>query len=104
MVELIKGWANPLSENQNLVSISTAKAPPKDIATDLVKAFEIGEKRYETFNEERMEKVPQVKKFHDPFKTTNKLKTFSYLSKKHVTSGGRIVMLKADRSFLAELS
>lgn len=50
-----------------------------------------------------MEKVPQVKKFHDPL-TTNKLKTFSYLNKKkHVTSGGRTVMLKADRSLFGRI-
>ena len=64
----------------------------------MVKAYEIGEKCYKTFKEERMKKVPQVKKFHDPL-TNNKLKTFSYPSKKkHVTCGGRTAMLKADRS------
>ena len=103
VVELIRGWTNPFSENQDLVSISTAKATPKDVTTDLMKAHEIGEKCYETFKEERLQKIPQVKKFHDPLKA-NKLKTFSYLGKKkQVTSGGRTVVLKADRSLFGRI-
>ena len=61
VVELIRGWNKPFTENQDL--ISTAKGPPKDVATDLMKVYEIGEKCYATFNF-RMEKVPQIKKFH----------------------------------------
>lgn len=103
VVELIRGWTNPFSGNQDLVSISTAKATPKNVTTDLMKAQEIGEKCYKTFKEERLEKVPQVKKFHDPLKA-NKLKTFSDLSKKkQVASGGKTVVLKADRSLFGRI-
>ncbi|KAK3728046.1 hypothetical protein QZH41_015787, partial [Actinostola sp. cb2023] len=105
VVELIQGWNNPFAENQDLISIATAKGPPKDVATDLMKAYEIGEKCYATFKEERMENVPQVKKFHDTLKT-NKLKTFSDMNKKKQvtsTSSGRSIILKADRSLFARI-
>ena len=55
------------------------------------------------FKDERMEKVPQVQKFHEPIKT-NKLKTFSDLNqKKQLTSGNRTVALKADRSLFGRI-
>ena len=41
-------------------------------------AQEIGEKCYSKFKDERLEKDPPTKRFHDPI-TTNKLKTFSNL-------------------------
>ena len=37
VVELIRGWTNPFSENQDL-NISTAKTTTKDVTTDLMKA------------------------------------------------------------------
>ena len=43
VVALIEGWVNPFSENQDLISISTAKAAPRDIAFDLLKAYDIGD-------------------------------------------------------------
>jgi hypothetical protein len=59
VVDLIQGWANPFSEKRELMSISTAKAAPRDIAADQKNACEIGEKCYAAFKEERMEKTPQ---------------------------------------------
>ena len=96
IVDLIQGWVNPFSESQDLISISTAKKAPREVATDLKIAHEVGEKSYTTFKEERMEKIPQVKKFHDPL-TTNKLKT------NKVKTNERSIILKADRSLFGRI-
>lgn len=64
VVGLIKDWVNPFAEKQDLISISTTKAAPRDIAFDLLKAFEIGEQTYATFKDERLERDPPAKKFH----------------------------------------
>ena len=67
--DIIQGWNNPFTDSQQeLISNSTVKAPPKEVATDLQKAHEIGEKCYDTFKKECMESVPHVEKFHDPMK------------------------------------
>lgn len=76
VVDLIQGWINPFSEKQELVCISTAKAAPKDITSDMMKVSEIGEQSYATFKND-----PPAKKFHDTMKT-NTLKTFSSMRKK----------------------
>lgn len=34
IVDLIQGWVNPFSESHNLISISTAKTAPREIALD----------------------------------------------------------------------
>ena len=97
VVDLIQGWINPFAEKQDLVCISTAKATPKDITSDLMKAFEIGEQCYATFKSDRPEKDPPAKQFHDT--KTNRLKTFSSMcKKKEVKSSGRAIILKTDRS------
>ncbi|KAI0215013.1 hypothetical protein LSAT2_032961, partial [Lamellibrachia satsuma] len=86
-----------------LISISTAKAAPRDIATDLMKAFEIGEQSYATFKDEKLEKRTPKKKFNDPMKM-RKLKTFSNkCKKKEVKSNGRAIILKADRSLFGHI-
>lgn len=97
IVDLIQGWVNPFSESQDLISISTAKKAPREIATDLKTAHAVVERYYANFKEERMEKTPQIRKFHDPLKT-NKLKTFSDLNtKKQVQTNdqlfGRIIVI-----------
>ena len=97
VVDLIQGWINPFSEKQGLINISTARIAPTDIICDLMRAQEIGEQCYVAFKEERLEKDPPTKNFHDPI-PTNKLKTFSNLCKKKVVkSSGRTIILKADR-------
>ena len=89
VVGLIKDWVNPFVEKQDLVSISTAKT-----ASDLLKAYEIGEQTYATFKGERLESDPPAKKFHDPMKT-NRLKTFSNMcKKKEVKSSGRVTIFR----------
>lgn len=103
VVSLIHEWVNPFEGKQDLISISTAKAAPKDIASNLTKAYEIGKQCYETFKDERLDKDPPTKKFHDPMKT-NRLKTFSDMCKKReVKSSGRSVILKADRSLFGRI-
>ena len=63
-----------------------------------MKTHEIGEQCYSNFKEERLEKDPPAKQFHDPI-PANKLKTFSNLcKKKEVKSSGRVIILNADRS------
>ncbi len=42
VVDLIQGWIHPFTENQDLVSISTAKTAPTDVSFDLVQAYHIG--------------------------------------------------------------
>ena len=92
VVHLIEGWVNPFAEKQDLISISTARTAPRDIASDLMKAHEIGEQCYSYFKEERLEKDPPTKQFHDPI-PANKLKTFSNLcKKKEVKSSGRVII------------
>ena len=44
-VGLIKSWDNPFADNLDLISISTAREAPCDIASDLIKAHEIGDKK-----------------------------------------------------------
>ena len=103
IVSLICQWVNPFAETLDLVSISTAKAVPKGIVADLMKAHEIGQQCYATFKVERLETDPPAKKFHDPIKT-NKLKTFSDMCKKReAKSNGRAVILKADRSLFGRI-
>ena len=46
----------------------TAKASPRDIATDLMKALEIGEQSYATLKDEKLDKHPPKKKCYDPMK------------------------------------
>lgn len=102
-VSLIQGWVNPFAGSQEIISISTAKVAPKDIASDLMRAYEVGEKSYAAFKEERLEPHTPAKKFHDPLKA-NKLKTFSAMcKKKEVKASGCTIILKADRSLFGRI-
>ena len=102
-VNLIHTWTNPFSERQDLKTISIATSAPRDIASDLIKACDIGEKNYETFKMERLENDPPEKPFHNPFKT-NKLKTFTNMCKKKVfKSNGMHIILKVDRSLFGRI-
>ena len=103
VVDLVQGWINPFADKQELVCISTAKATPKDITSDLLKAHEIGKQSYTNFKKERLEKDPPDKDFHDKIKL-NKLKTFSSMcKKKEVKSSGRAIILRADRSLFGRI-
>lgn len=59
VVGLIQGWVNPFADIQDLISISTAEATPKDIASDLLKACDIREQCYSNFKDKRIEKTHQ---------------------------------------------
>ena len=87
--QLIHGWINLFAEKLDLVSISTARTAPRDIASDLMKAHAIGEQCYSTFKDERLEKDPPVKKFHDPIEQV-KLKSFSNLCKKEEVKSSQV--------------
>ncbi len=103
VVQLIQGWINPFTENQDLIGISTAKIAPRDITSDLMKAHSTGEKCYSKFRSERLEKDVPTVKFHDIL-PANKLKTFSNLCKKKaVKSSGRMIILKADRTLFGRI-
>jgi hypothetical protein len=65
---LIQSWNNPFAENQNIVSISTAKEAPQDVRNDLLQARSIGEKEYQNLKKESIESTPPKLKFHDPLK------------------------------------
>ena len=100
---LIDSWNNPFAENQNVVSISTAKEAPDDVRRDLLQAQSIGEEEYQKFKKERLESTPPKVKFHDPLKL-KKLKTFSSLTKqKIIKTTGRAVILKADRTLFTRM-
>ena len=47
---------NPLAEKQNLISISTVRTAPADIARELMKALEISGQCYASFKDEQLEK------------------------------------------------
>ena len=66
VISLIQSRINPFAGSQDLGSISTATAYPRDIALDSMKAYEIGEKGYTTFKKGRLEHEHPVRKFHDP--------------------------------------
>ena len=103
LVSLICAWGNPFSERLGLKTISTAISAPRDIASDLIKACDIGEKNYETFKMERLENDPPEKPFHNPLKN-NKLKTFTNMCKKKVfKTNGKNIILKADRSLFGRI-
>ena len=76
---------------------------PLDVANDLMRARQVGEKVCQQFKTERIESSTPKTKFHDPLKL-NKLKTFASLAKqKTVNSNGRALILKADRSLFGRM-
>ena len=82
--------------------LSILKAP-REVASNLMRAHDIGQQCYSDFKDQHLEKDPPVKKFHDPI-VLNKLKSFSSLCKrKQVKSSGRVAILKADRSLFGRI-
>jgi hypothetical protein len=57
---LFENWVNPFVEEEQLVSISTARTAPPE---DLLRTHEVGEEAYSKFKSERLDtnKIP----FHD---------------------------------------
>ena len=98
VVNLIEGWVNPFAVMQDLLSIFTAKSAPSDVASYLTKAYDIGEKCYAIFKEERLAKDPPTKTLHDTVKI-NRLKTFTDVCKRNVVkANGKEIILRADQS------
>ena len=64
---------------RSIVSLSTAQAATKEVSSDLLNAYEIGETAYKKFKEERLESDPPAVEFKSSLKL-NKLKTFTQLS------------------------
>ena len=64
---------------------------------DLLHACEISEEEFQQFQEERLQSSPPKKKFHEPVKLNNNNK------KKAVSTQGRAMMLKADRSLFGRM-
>ena len=57
-------WRNPfMLDPSDIVSLSTGKAVPADVATDLLEAQTKSEKTHETFKNERMHPGTTKKKF-----------------------------------------
>lgn len=104
IISVIEGWVNPFSNQQDIMSISTAKTATPEVASDLLHALEVGEKCYTKFKQDRLYNDPPVTQFFDTVKL-NKLKTFSHMckTKKVKTLTGRAVILKADRSLFGRI-
>ena len=59
-------WVNPMAlDDEGLVCISTDRLVPPEICKDLSSAYELGEKAYHKFKEERIETDEPTPKFHD---------------------------------------
>jgi hypothetical protein len=78
VMDVVNDWINPFAENCELLSISTAREIPRDIASDLLSAHDVGSKSLSDFREHRLESEHPTKKFHDVLKL-NKLKTCTSL-------------------------
>ena len=106
LMEMLEtNWINPFNhEQQELISISTGKAAPPEVAKDLIGAYDTGKTAFELFKTERLEKIPPLKKFHDTI-PQQKLRTFSDMNKtKRVReASGKEIILKADRNLFAHM-
>ena len=75
LYELINFWANPLEKSDSLKSLSATPRVSMDIATDLLRAENVGKKQLEKFTAERVESNVS---FYAPIQK-NKLKSFAEL-------------------------
>ena len=103
LIEMLdKSWINPFEQSCNIVSLSTGKIAPVDVAGDLMKAHEVGEQKYMEFHNQRLASNP-TKKFHGTL-PRQKLKTFSVIAnQKTVKAAGKNVVVKADRTLFAHM-
>lgn len=99
--EVIINWQNPFETTEELTSISTGKLASDTTKLDLVTAKARGSDAFASFVEARV--ISGSQDFFDPIKKM-KLGTFSDAqAKKRVTSGGRDIIIKADRNLFARL-
>ncbi|CAH1248853.1 Hypp8457 [Branchiostoma lanceolatum] len=104
-IMLERHWINPFSsEHQDLVCLSTGKLATPKIEEDLLNAKAVGEKAYEAFRVQRLEKDSQQIQFHDTMKKS-KLKTFSELNKKVKVRDktAKEIILKADMALFGQM-
>ena len=96
-------WLNPLSPDEAyLISLSTGTVAPSAVVRDLLRALDVGEEAYQTFERTGLDDDPPSVKFHD--KTAKqRLKTFSTFSTKTSLMKGQNVVLKANRNLFNEM-
>lgn len=96
-------WTNPFNDNpSDIVSLSTGKAAPVKVATDLLEAQEKGNRAYADFKGERLE-PNSTKSLFDPIPRM-KLKTFtSVKEKKQAKSSHKETVLKADQRLFGQM-
>ena len=62
-------WINPLSHDETeLVNLSTGILALPDVASDLLKAHQVGEEAFQTLRKDCLEKEPPKVKFHEKTK------------------------------------
>ena len=94
-------WVNPFFQQNELVSISTARAAPAEVCEDLSKAHQLGEEAYAQFKVDRLE-TGKVK--FDSRMSTLKLKTFSSLRKEKIVKvKGKEFVLKAGKALFGRI-
>ena len=96
-------WTNPFSPNpSDIVSLSTGKAVPMDVANDLIEAKRKGERAYEDFKRERLQ--PGSTKSVNESVLKMKLKTFTGIKEKQkAKSSHKETVLKADRQLFGHM-
>ena len=98
--ELIRSWNNPFEESNVLVGLSSGRAAPADIQTDLLNAPEIGSDKLNGFIATRIHS--NAVSFYASIQK-NKLKTFSHLDACPISISSSIIALKSDRELFARL-
>ena len=102
---LSNSWMNPFKlEEQDLASLSSGISAPDSLRNDLLEAYNIGNKEYETFKKRLSHENTNVPKFHDKITRCN-LKTFASLENKSkiVKSKNSELMLRANRNLFAHI-
>lgn len=96
VISCFDDWVNPFSQQNELVSISTARTSPAEVCEDLSKAHQLREEAYTQFKVDRLE--TGVMKF-DSRMSTFKLKTFSSLRKEKIIKvKGTEFVIKAGKA------
>ena len=72
------------------------------VVKDLLRAFDVGEEAYQTFEGTGLDDDPPSVKFHDTM-TKQRLKTLSTISTKTSRIKGQNVVLKADRNIFSQM-
>ena len=105
LIQLLdSSWLNPFNSDQDeLVSISTATVAPAEVAIDLLESHKIGEEAYQAFKEKRLNTAVPSTKFHDKMSKL-KLKTLSDITKKSRSrKNTNDVVLKAARKLFCQI-